>query len=448
MRMAVLPLLRERLAALAQKYRVPGAEVAVYAEGEAVATQLGELEYHGGQPVDADTAFPVGSITKAFTASLAMTLVADGDLDLDGPLDEHLPELAELGQQVTLRQLLSHTAGLANGPASEEVAGFSARRYLADHCGPHNIVAPPGTAFSYSNLGYVLVGRLIEAITGMTWEEAIQAVLLRPLHIEPAFVVDDLDPDGGCPERPVAVGHSVNLTTGRTRAVPQSLAPAEAPAGGLALSALDLITLASVYLGRTTGRVLPPEYAAQMCRPVPGADPYGLAEGWGLGLATFGDGWVGHDGNAYGTSCYLRIAPERGSAVALTSNANSGSGLWPELLAELADDGILEVPAAPDWQQEPVVPAPAECAGRYVNGDVEYLVEVCDGDPYLAVDDADLTRLTCHEDLTFSTRDPASGRHVLGGRFLPGPSGEVAAVMVGGRLGRRVPVPAGRYRSA
>src|SRR5262249_7759119 len=162
------------------------------------------------------------------------------------------------------------------------------------------------TAFSYSNLGYVLVGRLIEVITGMAWEEAIQAILLRPLRIEPAFVVDDLDTEGGSAERPVAVGHSVNLSTGRTRAVPQSLAPA----GGLALSALDLIPLASVYMGRTTGNVLPPEYAAQMCRPVPGADPSGLAEGWGLGLATFGDGWVGHDGNAYGTLCYLRIAPE------------------------------------------------------------------------------------------------------------------------------------------
>lgn len=431
----VLQLLRGRLAALARKYRVPGAQLAVHQAGETVTVEVGQLE-HRGDRVTAETAFPVGSISKSFTATAAMVLVADGDLDLDAPADELLPELAGLPAEVTLRQLLSHTAGLASGPASEEVAEVSAKRYLAEHCRRHNLVAPPGAGFSYSNLGYVVVGRMVEAVTGMSWSEAVESIVLRPLGIAPAFVT-------GCGDaaRPVAVGHSVNLDAGRTRPVSQSLAPAEAAAGGLAVSAADLVSLGAIHLEPGMPDLLPPGLAEQMRKPVPGADPCGLADGWGLGLAVFAGAvtdWVGHDGNAHGTSCYLRTAPATGCAVALTSNSNTGSGMWAELLTELAHAG-LPLPATSRGQHEPAVPAPPDCAGRYVNGDVEYLVVVRQGQPYLSVDGGTFARLTCHDDLTFSTRDPVSGRQILGGRFPRDPAtGDVNAILVGGRLARRL----------
>lgn len=430
-----LPLLRGRLSALARKYRVPGAQLAIHRAGETVTLEVGELEYHGGRRVGCESAFPVGSITKSFTATAAMVLVADGDLDLDAPVGGLLTELPDPPAQVTLRQLLSHTAGFAAGPASEEVADVSPRRYLADHCRRGNLVAPPGAVFSYSNLGYVVVGRLIEMVTGMSWREAVESIVLRPLGIEPAFV------GHGTTGRPVAAGHSVNLDTGRTRPVQQSLAPVEAPAGGLAVSAADLIALGTVHIGPGVPGLLPPGHAEQMRRRVAGADPCGLADGWGLGLAVFSCGgteWVGHDGNAHGTSCYLRVAPDTGCAVALTSNSNSGTGLWADLLTELVHAGLPLTGTPRASQDERVVPVPPDCAGSYANGDVEYAVAVRQGQPYLAVDGGAFARLTCHDGLTFTTRDPVSGRQVLGGRFVRDPAtGNVDAILVGGRLARR-----------
>ena len=109
-------------------------------------------------------------------------------------------------------------------------------------------------------------GCLIETITGMSWAEAIEAILLRPLEIEPAFVSL---PGGKAPRRPVATGHSVNVHAGRTRPVQQSTTPAIAPAGALALSAADLVKLGMIHLGTGVPALLPAADAAQMRQPVP-----------------------------------------------------------------------------------------------------------------------------------------------------------------------------------
>ena len=333
----VLSFVGGRLASLARKHRVPGAQLAIHHDGYTVAVEFGEAEYGTRRRMTADTAVPVGSITKVCTATTAMILVADGDLDLDGPLGDYLAELPDVGDQLTLRQVLSHTAGLPAGPDAEEVSTATPRRYLLDHCRARHLVQPPGTGFSYSNLGFVLTGQLIETITGMDWWEAVGSILLRPLSIEPAAIVG---PGLRATGRPVAAGHSANLTTGRIRPVRQALPAVEAPAGALALSATDLLGLGLLHLDPGRPDLLPPVYTGQMREPVPWAEPFGLADGWGLGLALFeaedGTRWVGHDGNADGTACHLRVDPVNGWVIAFAGNANTGLGLWQDLLAELA----------------------------------------------------------------------------------------------------------------
>jgi CubicO group peptidase (beta-lactamase class C family) len=441
----ILPVLGGSLKKLIHKHHVPGAQLAIHHQGQTMTLEAGELEQDTEGRVTRDSAFPIGSISKSFTATLAMILVADGDLELDAPIGLYLPGMDDLGSQLTLRHLLSHTSGLACGPDSADVFGASPRRYVADHCRQQNLVVQPGTAFSYSNMGYVLVGHLIETITGMTWWEAMESILLRPLGIDPAFVGA---PGHQPPARPVAAGHSVNAATGRTRAVPQSLAPAEAPTGGLAASAADLVALGLLHTDPGMAELLPADDAAQMRQPVDGADPSGLADGWGLGLAVFGTGapsteesapdWVGHDGNANGTACYLRVNPDDDWVIALTSNANTGYGLWQELVAELAQADIpIEQPSV-TLSAQPTVP-PMGCAGTYLNGDVEYEVEARrDGHLYLAVDSDAFAQLRCYEDLTFSTRDPNSGRQVVSGRFVHDPvTKTIDAIQVGGRHASR-----------
>ncbi|MET0236258.1 MAG: serine hydrolase domain-containing protein [Kibdelosporangium sp.] len=405
------------LAALARAHRVPGAQFTLSHGGRRVAVAVGEAEYGTGVPVTTDLAFPIGSITKAFTATVAMVLVADGDLELDEPVGAHVPELAgSPAAAVTLRQLLSHTSGLESGPD-----GVTTMRRLVAKAG---LIQPPGQAFSYSNAGYVLAGRLIETATGMSWWQAVESILLRPLGLVPAFVVS---PEPA--SRPVASGHAVNAD-GRTRPVEQNITLAEGPAGALAASASDLVAFGSLHVGESP--VLPARYARQMRELV--VDAFGLADGWGLGMALF-DGWAGHDGTGDGTWCQLRIDPATGTVAALTSNSSTGAGLWDDLVGELARRGLAipsgSLTAVPDLE----FPPPPDCAGVYRNGDTEYSI---DAQLNLSVDGEQQATIVFHEGLTFSMRDTQTGQRMYAGRCMVTPeTGRIDRIQINGRLASR-----------
>ena len=447
--------LSEALGALAEKHHVPGAQLAIHRGGRTVAVAVGETKYGTGDRVDRDTAFPIGSITKAFTATMAMGLVADCDISLDAPLREYLPELgaepADPCAGITLRQLLSHTSGLVAGP--DAVNGVSMRRYVLDNCRQQNLVLPPGSAFSYSNLGYVLVGHLIEMITGMTWWEAAELIVLKPLGILPTFITA---PAPYTAERRIASGHSYNRAGGRTVPVTQNEPLVEAPTGSLAVSAVDLVSFGLVHIDPGVPEVLPISYSEQMRRAVPVADPFGLADGWGLGLAVFRNGandWVGHDGNADGTSCFLRIDPANGSVVALTSNANTGADLWTDLLAALRAANIVVGRHEQDTSPGRSNVSLPDCVGTYANGDDEYQVITQDEDLCLAAEGQIIARLTLVDDVTFSVHEPASGLRMNMGRFHRDPAtGRIDGIHATGRFARRrvarIPRARGRAMSS
>lgn len=407
------------LAELAEKHRVPAAQLAVHVDG---VTSVSVASGIGG-PVRPDDKIPVGSITKSFTAAVALLLVADGDLALDDLVGDHLTELrGGSTSALTIRQLLSHTSGLPSTTAAEDAE--TPRRYLLA-CRDLRFVQPPGAGFSYSNVGYVLVGRIIERLTGMTWAEAVETLLLQPMGVTPSFVVGRRAGDH-------LSGHAVGSGVIPVR---QTLADVRAPAGGLALSALDLVAFGLDQLRPD------PEELRWMRSRVPDVDPFGLADGWGLGLAVFEDAtgnWFGHDGTADGTSCHLRIDPTHGRVIALTTNANTGAALWTDLVARLRAEGV---PVA-DYDMRPLaqpVTLPTDLSGHYANGDLEYEVHIPESrSPMLVVDGEVYPELMVHRDDAFSVREPASGRRVLGGRFLRDPAtGRVAALQTGGRVARR-----------
>ncbi|MFD3733821.1 serine hydrolase domain-containing protein [Streptomyces sp. NPDC058632] len=425
--------LQSRLGSLAHAHRVPGAQLAVHTGTHTLSVHTGTADALTGTPFTADTAVPLGSVTKLATAAAVLLLADDGDLDLDDPVAELLPELRPLSK-VTVRHLLGHTAGLPTGPDSDSAAGTTATRYLSAVCTARSALFPPGTGFSYSNAGYVAAGRLVSEVTGMTWQEALRALLLEPLGIVPAFLGD------ATPERPVATGHALNTATGLVRPAHQNLAPVEAPAGALLASAEDLVALGRAVIGRST--VLPASAAARMRRPEPAADPGALADSWGLGLALFqqdGHVWCGHDGNAQGTSCHLRAEPDSGVVVAFTGNAGGATALWRDLAADLARLTGIRVPAAPSTARRGLaVPLP-ECAGTYRNGGTEYAVKLDgDGTPTLSVDGDYPLPLVCYPDLSCDLVDPATGRHEPGGRFHRDPAtGTIDRLQISGRTARR-----------
>jgi CubicO group peptidase (beta-lactamase class C family) len=439
--------LADMLRALARKHQVPGGQLAVHEGGETVTVEVGELAYGAGHRVNRETAFPLGSVTKSFTATLAMILVADGDIRLDAPVGEYLPALRDLGAALTVGRLLGHTSGLAADPDSDPASTVSRRRFVADYCGPRLLIQRPGAGFSYSNLGYVLAGHLVETITGMTWWQAMESILLRPLGIDPAFLGH-----ADRPRRTVATGHSVNLAVGRTRPVQQSLSRTEAPAGGLAASANDLVALGLLHVPPGLPALLPAPDAERMRRPDPAAEPFGIADGWAAGLAVFRHGaidWFGHDGNGNGTACYFRVDPAGCRVVAFTSNSNTGCGLWQDLLEELGRVGTPIGRYRPRCSSRPV-PALPGCLGRYANGDVEYVVTgTDDGLLRVAVEGDLFDRVVCYDDLTFALPDPSSTHQVCTGRFLRDQfTGKIDGIQIGGRLARRRMIPArdGRHR--
>ncbi|MEV6835683.1 serine hydrolase domain-containing protein [Streptomyces sp. NPDC051133] len=425
--------LQERLDLLAHSHRVPGAQLLLDTGTEVLTLHTGTADATTGAPFAADTAVPLGSLTKPYTAALVLLLADDGDLDLDEPAAGHLRELRDV-PRVTVRHLLSHTGGLPTGPDSDTAAALTGARYLQTVCTARDALFAPGTDFSYSNAGYVAAGRLVEAVTGMPWQEALRALLLEPLGVTAAFTGDRH------PARPVAAGHAVNTATGQLRPATQTLAPVEAPAGALLGSAVDLAALGRALVGRSD--VLPPAVAKVMRHAEPAARPGALADGWAPGLALYRQGdrwWCGHDGNAQGTSCHLRADPESGVVVAFTGNAGGATALWRDLADDLSRIAGVRVPATvrPAHRGRPVeLP---DCTGTYRNGATTYRVAPGpDGSPALSVDGDLPLPLVCHADLSCDLLDPATGRPEPGGRFHRDPvTGRIDRVQISGRTARR-----------
>ncbi|MFE4975821.1 serine hydrolase domain-containing protein [Kitasatospora sp. NPDC056651] len=438
---AALSALLERLS---RAHRVPGAQLAVHHGGRTVSVAVGEQVLGGGRPVRRDTAFPLASLTKPFTAALVMTLVADGEAELDDLVALHLPE-AGLDTAGTVRQVLSHTAGLPAALPEDAGRTGGARRRASRHADRQAPVAAPGTAFSYSNVGYALAGLVVEETTGMDWSEALDAILLSPLGLAPAFVGDVRDPRG----RTSAAGHVVRGPGRRTLTVAEQDVPVvEAPGGSLALSAEEAVLFARQFLA-PPGPLLAAETVGEMCRDqlagVP-FGPYGMADGWGLGWARYREGgpdWYGHDGTGDGISCHLRFEPAEGTVVALTTNADTGQNLWAELVGCLRAAG-LAVPDPGPRAAEPdggPVPAPEDCLGDYANGDLRYTVSPGGPGLLLGLGGRPRYELSCTADLRFTMREagggPAGGP-VFAGRFLRDPgTGRVDYLQVSGRLARR-----------
>lgn len=440
------------LGRLVERHGVPGAQLVVRENGRTHRVETGEEEYGTGRPVTADSAFPVGSLTKPYTATLAMVLVDDGDVELDEPLAGHLPELGAsrpgVDSRLTLRRLLSHTGGVASNVDDSAVVATNRSRWIARNHPEADLVHVPGTVFSYSNIGYVVAGRLIEQLTGMDWREAMRSVLLEPLGTRPGFVLDEASRAG----RTVASGHTVHPGSGRVHPiVDQGLPWIEEPNGGLALSAGELFDFARAHLGEHgVAAPLPPETLAQMrADQLDGiaVGPFGMADGWGLGWAIYRDtgaDWFGHDGTGDGTSCHLRFEPDSGAVVAFTANAGTGLDMWDDLVLELRSLGV-DVGSHPLGGSPVAVPEAADtgCAGRFVNGDTELLIARGDNGGLVAtLGPEGQAELSCAEDLTFSIADPSGGATTYSGRFVRDPvSGEIDLVQLSGRVARRVPAP-------
>ena len=217
-----------------------------------------------GHEPDGDTQYRIGSLTKTFVAVLVMRLRDEGRLDLGDPLGKYLG--VSQAENVTIAQLLSHTAGLASeadGPWWERTPG-QLRPELASILGDQPGRHPAGRLFHYSNPGYALLGALVGELRGQPWHEVLRQEILEPLGM-PRTTVQ--------PQSPHARGFAVHPWADVMQLEPAEETGLMAPAGELWSTAEDLCRFAAFLLDGDD-RVLAAETLAEMRTPAapPGDD--------------------------------------------------------------------------------------------------------------------------------------------------------------------------------
>jgi dipeptidyl aminopeptidase/acylaminoacyl peptidase/CubicO group peptidase (beta-lactamase class C family) len=357
---------RRRLAILAERYRVPGAVLGILRVGEGAdetcLASYGLLNKATGVEATDDSVFQIGSMTKVWTATVVMQLVDEGKLELDAPIVDVLPELElsdpNVTARVTMRHLLTHTSGIDGDVFTDTGRGDDClERYvglLAEAAQNH----PLDATWSYCNSGFVLAGRVIEKLTGGTWDAAIKERLVGPLGMTNT---------GTLPEEALlhraAVGHVSESGSEPERAPAWGLPRALGPAGLVNSTPADVLAFARMHL--TGGlapdgtRVLSESAVSAMTEhhaDLP--DKYTLGDSWGLGWIRFGwDGrrLIGHDGNTIGQAAFLRVLPDEGLAVTLLTNGGNPRDLYEDLYREIFHElAGIEMPRPLTPPSEPV----------------------------------------------------------------------------------------------
>jgi CubicO group peptidase (beta-lactamase class C family) len=311
----------------------------------------------------AGTQYRIGSITKTFVAVLVMRLRDEGLLDLADPLGRHLggdlgaagapgaPGVPEAGA-MTVAQLLSHSSGLAaepRGPWWERTPG-GLRPEPADLFGERPLRHPAGRRHHYSNLGYALLGALVERLRGAPWYDVLREEVLDPL---------DMRRTTPLPAEPYARGWAVHPWADAVQPEPLADTGRMAPAGQLWSTAADLCRFAA-FLAAGDDRVLGGESLAEMRAPAVAPEAGAWDQAYGLGTQLVRSGGrllAGHTGSMPGFLAAVWTAPgERLASVALV-NATSGlpvGGLAADLLGIVAErEPSLPEPWRPRSQADP-----------------------------------------------------------------------------------------------
>ncbi|WP_327233391.1 serine hydrolase [Streptomyces sp. NBC_01317] len=324
--------IRALIVAEQDRFAVPGVAVAVVQDNTVTLCEgFGHADLDTGEPVTADTHFPLASDTKAFTAATVCLLADEGLLDLDGPVREVLPWFEmhhrHATELVTPRDLLSHRTGLprhdlvwfGDNPMSlEEIT--RRLRHLP-------LSRPLRTEWDYNNLGYIAAGHLVEAVTGTSWRDTVTARLLAPLEMS-STVFSVQDPG----IRQLAHPYKAAEEGFVRQALPaQATAEKAGPAGGLVSTVADLAQWLLARLGQRPD-VLTAAAVDQLHRPamLGGISIEMFDEitsvGYGLGCQVEsyrGRRIVHHGGNIVGFSSDVCLVPGSGIGIAVLTNMDS-----------------------------------------------------------------------------------------------------------------------------
>jgi CubicO group peptidase (beta-lactamase class C family) len=437
--------LEQRIEDVMGEARVPGLALALIQGQEVIyACGFGLTGVEdGGLPVTARTLFRVGSLTKSMTATAIMRTVERGALDLDAPVSRTVPWL-RFGQEgaedrITLRMLLSHSAGLPTAYAPFGRRGQDGLEgYVRDEVSGYEFLAPPGRLYSYSNPGVRVAGLILQVVAGRPYTELMQELVFDPLDMGRTT----FDPTVAM-TYPVAQSHQMD-DDGRLRVWHRySDDTGSYPSGSAISTAADMAHYglmqlnAGVYRGR---RVLAAESVAEMQSAQ--VDCYAV-EGGGYGLGFHVDSYKGqrrvwHEGSTSNFGSRLVLLTGARAGVVIMNNHAPGFWVRAAALTDSLLDELLGLPA--ETPEPPSAEPDRSCWPQYEGaylGDWRGLAEVkvADGQLTLAWNGVTLPLFALRRDLYWG-RKPGSEELVAVG-FVPEKGGQVEYVQVNSSPCRR-----------
>lgn len=330
---ALLNGLDEIVHAQLKRWTVPGAVVGLLRDGRTELHAYGIANLDVGWPVRSDMLFRVASISKVFTATLAMTAIDDGLLDLDRPVVQYLTELqlqdSVARETITMRHLLSHTSGVYGDYSADYGLGDDAMTRAMPIFATLPQQTRPGELWAYCNSGFQLAGTVLARVFGTTFDDAMEQRVFRPLGLErTCYSAHDVF------GWPCAMGHVQIEPGGDEHVVVGQYYPRNRrPAGGVISTASDLLRFARMHMngGEIDGNQVLSEAAANQMQ-TPQTRAGGWANSWGIGwdIRPIGETTViGHAGSISGFESLLTLVPEQKTAIVVLTNSGRGSAAYP-----------------------------------------------------------------------------------------------------------------------
>lgn len=332
------------LDALQEITGVPGMSAAVSENNKIIwAGSAGLADVGRGLEITDDTKFRLASVSKLFTAALVLKLSDEGLLDLDQDIQTYVPEWqGQDGAIITLRQLAAHIAGLDHYSAEDRFDAARSYQRLSDSIsiyGHKPLLFSPGEDYSYSSYGYALMGAAIEAVTGQSFNEAMNNYVLEPfgLHNTSIENTEILPPA-------TATLYSNSEATGQIEIARNNQQHVNGATGMLSTPS-DLLIFAAAY---SSGKIVSEESKKMAWAPATlnngaqaGETRYKVGFGWRIGRDWDGRPVVHHAGVTPGARSILTINQNTGTAAALLSNASWTSRMETtgELIAAAATQG-------------------------------------------------------------------------------------------------------------
>ncbi|MFZ1516978.1 MAG: serine hydrolase [Saprospiraceae bacterium] len=324
--------LQIKIDSLKNAYRIKGISVSVYFPGEGIWNGTSGVSF-ASVPIDPDMEFGIGSNTKLFTAVVLLKLAEQGILSVDDSLHRWLPNYKNIDPDITIRQLLNHTSGLADynnirgypdSILSDPNRVFTSEE-LIQWVGP--ALASPGTTWNYCNTNYLLAGMVAERVTGLTIAQLIRSLILDPLKLEHTFF-DVLESSVGTLANPWQNGIDIG-------SVPRtSLNSAAYSAGAMYSTAREMVVW---YQKLMKGQFLQPQSFKELTTFV-GTGNYGF----GISLDVLG-GRVcyAHGGDIRGYRSYVLFDTLSGAFISVLLNSNPAP---PRLIAEQLLSVLINFP--------------------------------------------------------------------------------------------------------